>query len=369
MNQEKLELLFRNYIRNFDFINDPDTHFEKYKWIAVGQVQKCWDLAARDLPGMIKAAFSESYNLINNRIVQPVNGLINAAKRESEKVRKALDNLLEETDDVDEIQEKIQTFVDEINAILEKYYPSSWKYAQDTRSAIMYLAMIEPSRNYMFKSTPAHTFARWMEYEPDIGSGVTFRLKHYYRMCDELVAAIKECPELLMKDADRATEYRDKSYHLLAYDLIYCFGVYKELRADIRESAPKTKSSPGKQSEPERINYAEAIQAELNDLQDKIDFIEKEISEMPEIVLAGASVNTKAYGEVTIDTQNGNYISFTAEGKERSFVLPDCIAKGFIIPKDEALITVCKEMSEKRKEIEKLNQLQRLRNIELKKYL
>lgn len=85
--------------------------------------------------------------------------------------------------------------------------------------------------------------------------------------------------------------------------------------------------------------------------------------------LTGTKVNTKAYGEVTIDSQDGNYITFTAGGKERSFVLPDCVAKGFIIPKDETLIAVCKEMSEKRAEIEKLSQQQRLRNIELKKYL
>lgn len=369
MKKEHLEQLFRNYIDNFEFINDPDTHFEKYKWIAVGQVQKCWDLAARDLPGMIKAAFSESYNLINNRIVQPVNGLINAAKRESEKVRKALEVLLEETEDVDEKQEKVQTFVDEINAILEKYYPSSWKYAQDARSVIMYLAMIEPDQNYMFKSNPAHYFARWMEYDTDIGAGATFKLKHYYSMCDELVEEIKNCPELLIKDTERATEYLDKSYHLLAWDLIYCFGVYKELRAGIREPASKTKTTSGKLTETERMNYAEAIQKELDDLQDKIDAIEKEISEMPEVFLAGTKVNTKAYGEVTIFSQDRNYITFTAGGKERSFVLPDCVAKGFIIPKDETLIAVCKEMSEKRAEIEKLSQQQRLRNIELKKYL
>lgn len=368
MNKEHLNQLFRNYIDHFEYINIPDEHNEKYKWDAVEQVQKCWDLNAKDLPEMIKQSFSRSYNLINNRIVQPVSGLVNAARTEPEKVRKALDALLEDTEDPDEKQSRILSFVDEINGILEKHFPGKWKYTQDLRSGIMYLAMIDPAHNYMFKSTPAHYFAHWMEYPTNIGYGGTFKLRHYYAMCDELAETIKECPELLAKDAERDTVWKDHSYHILVWDLIYCFGVYKEIRGGIREPVSKARTASGKQNEEERLRFAENLQKDLEELQDQIDAIEKEIADMPQISLAGKKVKTKAFGEVTIDRQEGNYITFAAYGRERQFVLPDCVTKGFIIPEGNEIIDICKEVSGKNSEIEKLNQQQRLKTIEMRKY-
>lgn len=368
MNRKNLEQLFRNYIDNFEFINNPAGHNEKYKWDAVEQVQKCWDLNANNLADMIKCAFSQSYNLINNRIVQPVSGLVCAAREEPKKVYKALEVLLEDTEDVDEKQDKIAAFADEINAILEKHYPGKWKYTQDNRSVIMYLAMIDPAHNYMFKSTPAHYFARWMEYPTDIGSGATFKLKHYYSMCDELVAAIRENPEVIAKEQERKTTWKDNSYHMMAWDMIYSFTYYKELHGDIPEPAPRNRSSSGKQSEAERMRIAEGLQAEMEALQDQIDAIEKEINELPKVEFAGKQIKTKAFGEVTIERQEENYVIFTAGGKERQFVLPDCVTQGFIIPEDPKIIELCNKISGMRAEAEKLSQQQRLKTIELRKY-
>ena len=44
----------------------------------------------------------------------------------------------------------------------------------------------------MFKSTEAKAFADCYEFGEDIGSGQTFRLDVYYRMCRELVDEIKK---------------------------------------------------------------------------------------------------------------------------------------------------------------------------------
>ena len=117
MNRKNIEQLFRNYMDHFDYFDNDREGHESYKWDAMGQVQEAWDLNAKDLSGMIKKAFSKTVNLINNRIVSPGNGLVLLAKEEPEAVRKALEGLLAETDDADEKQDQILSFVDDIKAL------------------------------------------------------------------------------------------------------------------------------------------------------------------------------------------------------------------------------------------------------------
>ena len=97
MNKQNIDLLFRNYIDHFGYFQNPNQDgYESYKWEAVEQVQKEWDLAAPDLSGMIRRSFSKTFNLINNRIVSPGNGLALLAwcaigNSEHEEIREATD--------------------------------------------------------------------------------------------------------------------------------------------------------------------------------------------------------------------------------------------------------------------------------------
>ena len=170
MNANQIQRLFENYIASFDMINGPE-HNETYKWHAIGRVQERWDLSADNISEMVKQSFSLSYNLINNRIVQPVSGIVQLAKVEPEAVRHAFEALLASTDDAGRKQSQIEAFVDTTNALLDRHFPGKWKYAQDVRAVIAYLAMIKPAENYLFKSKTAHYFARYMDYSNDIGYG------------------------------------------------------------------------------------------------------------------------------------------------------------------------------------------------------
>ena len=368
MNKQNIELLFRNYIDNFDYLNDPSGGYETYKWIAIEQVQKVWDLAALDLSGMIKQAFSKTYNLINNRIVSPGNGLVLLAKEEPEAVRKALEELLVDTANVDEKQDNILRFVDTINAMLEKRYPGKWKYTHDVRVAITYLALIIPSKNYLFKSTPAHYFARWMGFETDLGYGTDFKLKYYYQMCDQLLTEVNACPELLAKDAERKCAWRDPSNHVLVTDLIYCFGVYNQMRAGLNEPEPKKKKNSPEALQAEKAKRAEELQTRLDQLQDGIDAIQEEIDALPVVDLVGKTVQTKLYGPVTVEKHDGKYLAFSAGGKLREFVLPGCVINGFVIPEDSDVVERYRKEAELLEKIEKLNAEQRLVNLEFRKY-
>lgn len=368
MIKQNIELLFQNYIDNFAFLDDPVGGYESYKWDAVGQVQEIWDLNAQDLSGMIKLAFSKTSNLINNRIVSPGNGLALLAKEEPEGVREALKSLLVSTTNVDEKQDNILRFVDDINALLEKHFPGKWKYTHDLRVAITYLALILPSENYLFKSTPAHYFARWMGFDTDLGYGASFKLKYYYQMCDELLEEVKACPELLAKDAERTCSWRDTSNHLLVTDLIYCFEAYDRMKTGLNEPVPRTKKSSKVVQQAERARRAEELQIKLDKLQDEIDAVEKEIVALPVVSFSGKTIRTKLYGDVLVEKQDGNYLSFTANGKQRQYVLPGCINNGFVLINDMSVGERYQKEAECLERLKKLNAEQRMVNIELSKY-
>ena len=367
MNKENISVLFCNYIEHFAELNNPE-HEEYFKWNAIGQVQECWDLEAEAFGQMLRKAFKESYTLLDNRIVQPVNGIISLTEKDEETVREAFRHLLEEDQgDIDARQMRIVAFVDECNKLMEKHFPGKWKYSQDIRSAVCYLAMIKPSENYLFKSTPAHHFAEYMEYPNDIGAGQTFKLKHYYDMCDRLIELAGECPELLAADAGRPSTWKDPSRHVLAYDLIYCMDAY-ELTSGMIHPPVKSKSSSAKQRA-YRAEMATMVQKEIDGLQDQVDELNQQIDELSPASFEGKSIRTKAFGMVTIKQQRGRYLLFEAGGSEKQFVLPDCIANGFLIPEETEVIERYKQEQKLQKQVNLLEREQKVKFLEMQKFL
>ena len=75
------------------------------------------------------------------------------------------------------------------------------------------LSFISPDDNFMFKSTEARAFANGCEFGEDIGSGQTFRLDVYYRMCRELAEEIKKNEKLcaLLEDKLQAEANVDEN--------------------------------------------------------------------------------------------------------------------------------------------------------------
>jgi len=373
MNQENISALFRNYIEHFAELNNPE-HAEFFKWKVIGDVQHHWNLEAENFSEMFAKAFGDSSVLINNRIVQPTQGILMLTNPsgenkvdETEKVREAFRLLLsDDHGDLDARQAHILEFVDTCNALLEKHYPGKWKGMQDFRSALSYLAMIKPFENYLFKSTPAHVFAQYMSYPNDIGSGKTFKLKNYYDMCDQLVALVENSKELLAIDAARESRWKDPSHHVLAYDLIYCMNAYELMDGMIRPPLKPTTSSA--QQKAYREELAASIQKEIDALQDQIDELNQKIDELPTVLLEGQTVKTKAFGSVVITRREGRYLCFEAAGTERHFALPDCVANGFLIPGDSAVIDRCKQEQLLHKQIAMLEKQQKMKVFELRSY-
>lgn len=366
MNQDNISILFRNYIDQYDFMNDSENN-EVYKWQAIEHASKIWKKDYPDFARKLKDAFSMSSNLINNRIVQPGHGLVLLAQREPDKVRAALETLLaDDQGDISARQDRALTFIDTINTLLDKYFHGKWKYEQDMRTAIAYLAMFDPENNYLFKATPAHHFAQYMEYDGEFGSGQTFNLQAYYTMCDQLRKSIEASPEMLEIAKRRHDAWIDPNHHTLVYDLIYCMDTYNLING-MKPPVHKSKTTTAKQRA-WRKEMEAALQAEVDQLQDQIDALEAQINALPKYQFENMTLKTKAFGEVTVSRQDGAYLFFDVNGQTKQFALPDCIANGFLIPKDAEVIQQYKLEQTLNKQIGMLETQQKLKLYELKIY-
>ena len=73
------------------------------------------------------------------------------------------------------------------------------------------------------------------------------------------------------------------------------------------------------------------------------------------------------YSDVDIEKQEGNYLAFTAEGKQREYSLPGCVSNGFVILDDESITERCRKEVGLLEKLQKLNKEQRIANLELEK--
>lgn len=184
MDKKNLSIVFDQYIACFDELNDLEGTDEGYKWRAESCFVANWDIDTEDFPAMFKASMREMSNLIDNKTVQPIGGILLLLKQpnEIEFVRQCFKELFSEDDgDIDARQDRIYAFMEKINERIDQYARGSWKYPQKMNDVIYYLNLWRPHENYIFKSTEATDWANCIEYGDDFGSGETFSLKKYYR--------------------------------------------------------------------------------------------------------------------------------------------------------------------------------------------
>ena len=354
MNISNFNDLIENYLGKFEYFNN-DIHTEYYKQEAIKCFKDHWDIDANDFANMFKNATSKTFNLINNRIIQPTNGIVKLAEKSelTEKVRECFRTLYETDDggDIDKRQKRIGQFVDEINALLDKYEPGKWKYKQDFRTVLFYLNLFAPEQNYIYKATQAKEFMYCIEYTDDFGSGVDFRLKKYYAMCDWLVMQIKNNPLLIKTHRDRITDkmYDEDNFHILAFDIIYCAVTYK-LYNGIEIFRPTKKNA---KERAERLKK-EALESELKELSDQLNELLVERSIYDEFSAVGLKVNHKKFGDGIITSQSSSYIvSFFQDG-ERKFMIPSSFANGFLTTDDREVSEILSEMSKLDERIENI---------------
>ena len=133
-------------------------------------------------------------------------------------------------------QKKIDTFITASDALIAKTYAGRKdlrRFHNDLRTVMSYLFFNDPDSHYLYKYTQARVFAKCAGFKDDWGYGPYFKMDVYYRMCNELVEAIRSYPPLLEATQRRYQEapwkehplHQDTNYHILAFDLIWGTGI------------------------------------------------------------------------------------------------------------------------------------------------
>jgi len=358
MNYENLHKLIDRYEENIYYLNNAECD-EKFKWHAVQRFQDAWfapDAQVIPFHELFQNAIKGSSILVNNGTVQPANGVVKLAEKAPEEVERLFREVLfaDDDNDLDLRQDHMEEFLDGMEALLQQYYPASWKYRQDRHAVSCYLAMYAPEKNYIYKYSPVEAFAQHVEFGKDIGSGNSFKLAHYYELGDIVVTALHDHPELLRKHSALLddTYYKDESLHLLAFDIIYCadtYGYFKDLKHKPKKDAIKAYTLEQKRKEEE-----EERQAAIDLLEEEIRLLENQIDEYRAISLVGTQVYQKAYGTGVIIQQNINMIRVRFGELEKQYIISKKFPMRPTFEDDAEIVEAMTEYEIKLKELDVL---------------
>ncbi len=344
MNEFRLNSIVNLYINKFDFLTQTQCD-ENMKWRAIHHFQTHFDLEAHNFHDMFKEAMSESRIIINNGIVQPINGILRLILHEEETMRKLFAMLYEDDGgNIDKRQIRIERFVDETNKLLDKYERGKWKYKQDFRSVLAYLTFYQPDQNYLYKSSQCQPFFRYLEFGEEIGYGQYFKLSRYYRMCDEVKKSLSQMQELMTIHNNRLLDigYPHSELNILTFDIIYCsivYGFYKY--ADYLKIVRKSKNDLAQENIEAEI---EVKRCKLEYLKNMLCEIQNILDDIPDISIEGQNVKHKLFGNGTVIKQRGSIIEVTFATKTTKFVLTTSFVDGFLSSEDPSVLEQCKKL-------------------------
>jgi hypothetical protein len=216
--------------------------------------------------------------------------------------------------DIEKRRKRVVEFLNRSHELREKYYPDSYLYKDDMHSVTGYLFLYDPDHNYIFKATHSQIFADCVEFYDDWGSGDFVKLDVYYRMCDQLVDAIKASEELMATDASRfengwgenpETFYADPEKHILAFDLIYCCSTYG-LFGGITFVRPKSKE---RQLMFERKQKAQHLSEKFCKARKNLQELEEAKEYINSVYCVGCTLHHNKYGDGVIKNNSGTNIT------------------------------------------------------------
>lgn len=276
---------------------------------------------------------------------------------------------------IEQQMEQIRCFFDKCNELLEKYYPGSYLYKQNSHSVSSYLFLYDPNHHYMYKATQSQVMADCIEFYDDWGTGDNINLLIYYRMCDEILAEIKNSPELLATNKSRydgnlrlrpGKLHNDEELHILLFDIIYCSQVYN-LYEGMVFKRPKSKE---KQLIIEQKNKAKTLlsnyeQAKANAIQ-----LEEATNYFVGIANEIKVVKHKTYGECEILSVNEKYLKIKSEktGEEKQLSLAIVIANGIVSFAVEGFAEKVKEYAPIMKKVDSIPRMLESAAVALKPY-
>ncbi len=318
MNYDILHRLIDRYEEKIDKIYNKE-NYELFKWQATKTWQTEWNKPNDAFPSFADrfiAARKDFDVFIDGKIMHPSTGVVKLWEKEPETVEHLFNDVLfaDNQGDVQITQRNMDCFLEEYETLRSRNFPRHFSYKQDRHSASVFLAVNDPKKQFVFRSSDAHLMARYTEFGLKIGSGASFSLPNYYILCEEIVKALREHESLLEKHFSYFNDklYRDESLHLLAFDIMYCcrtYNYYGEMPLPPRSNGRKT-SAPGQtaeQKEAERLAAIETMTQELADVDVQIEELQAQCEDLL-IPLINVEITSNKYGTGVVIEQNENNI-------------------------------------------------------------
>ena len=363
MNIENLHELINRYEEHIDTIYNAD-HDELFKWKAMKIWRDEWfkpDGAFASFADRFAAAKKEFSLFIDNSRMHPSTGVIKLWEKEPETVERLFRDVLfaDAHGSISTVQDNMDAFLDQYENLRCKYFPRNWSFKQDRHSASVFLAMNNPDFNFVFKASEAQTMAKYLDFDYSIGAGMSFSLPNYYRLCEEIVAALKEHKSLLDTHFSRLTpeHYKDQSLHLLAFDLMYCCRTYNFYKGLIVPSTRKTarKKTGTPELTPEEIARREEERlARIDEIEQQITELEIGCAEYSDISLIGVEVTANNYGVGTVIEQDVNKVKVRFAETEKTFILDKKYSSRPRFENDEDIVSAFTEYGQIQEQIKRL---------------
>ena len=319
MNLDNLKKLIECYANNLELIYG-EKHDELFKWKAVQHFRDVWYAPENEnlnFAQRFNKAKKESSVLIDNSRVSPSNGVVKIAEVAGQEVEHLFFDVLLADDGGDIVarQNNMDAFLDGMEALRVKHYPQCWKYKQDRHAASCYLCFFAPDDNFIYHYTEVEEFALHIEYGIDIGSGESFKLDAYYKMCDEVIAVLREHTSLINRQNKFISSdeyYDDPSLHLLVFNLIWCANTYNFYRDMTHVS--KKESIKEYTLAQLREKERQELEEKRNAILDEIVQLERNMDSCKDISLIGVQVSDKTSGAIgTIIAQEVNRVTVQYE--------------------------------------------------------
>ena len=360
MNLDNLKTLIKCYEDNLELIYNTE-HDELFKWRAVQHFRDVWyapENEGLNFAQRFNKAKKESSVLIDNSRVSPSNGVVKIAEVAEQEVEDLFFNVLLADDggDIAVRQNHMEAFLEGMEALRVKHYPQCWKYKQDRHAASCYMCFFAPDDNFIYHYTEVEEFAQHIEYGIDIGSGENFKLDAYYKMCDEVIAVLRESTSLLEKQKKLiGTDeyYSDPSLHLLAFNLIWCSNTYNFYKGMTHISKKESikEYTLAQLREKERAE----LEAKRNALLDEIKQLELDIEPCKDIILIGVQVSDKITGAIgTIIAQKINQITVQYETGTKTYFINKKYISRPRFEDDEEIVEAFTEYDEKKLKLDSL---------------
>ena len=333
MNTKNLNKVFDHYIEKFEWLNQKPEPDESYKWVAVQDFQNAFDLDVpeNEFATMLYNAWKASANLIDSNQQQPFYALVEYARREPERVRAMFESLYaDDGGDLGVRQKKIQKFLDEADALLKKYFPTSHLYINSQRSVMALLWFYDPNTYYYYKATEAKYLADCVEFYDDWGTYTDFKLDVFHRFCDEIVGQMKSHSALMATHKSRfegkEPMHKDDNLHILVVDIIFCakrYGLYDGI--PIKDS-----SAPAKRLYLERKAKAAELYDTVLVAEKNNDLLNEAKTIFTDLVQSGASISHKTFGPAKFVAYANGIVTllFPEKNEQKKFWLLQSLAGG-----------------------------------------